>query len=261
MVGATPAGIVSVSRISIPISFDPYGSVFVVFRASAEPQADHIVSVQRDGAAVYGLAPVVEYQFSTTDVKQADDKGLVIEAADEGRYNFVTAAGHSLKAEIPQLPGPISIQGPWELEFPKNLGAPDHVTLDRLISWTEHPDPGVKYFSGTATYRNRFTLPEGMLGSDRRLYLDLGHVCVIAEVVLNGKDLGVLWKPPFIVDVTDTVTAGNNDLEIRVVNLWPNRLIGDEQLPEDCEWATPLSRRDPVQRTGACRCSVGRSGF
>jgi hypothetical protein len=68
---------------------------------------------------------------------------------------------------------------------------------------------------------------------------------VIAEVLLNGYDLGTLWKPPFIVDVTDTVTSGKNDLEIKIVNLWPNRLIGDEQLPEDCEWATPSTRQDP----------------
>ena len=238
LVGSMPAERVIVSRITIPINLDPYGSVFVVFRASAEPQADHIVSVRRNGVAMYGLTPLVQYQFGTTDVKQTGDKGLIIEATGPGKYDFVTAAGHSLKAEIPQLPGPISIQGPWELKFPKNLGAPEQVTLDRLISWSEHPNPGVKYFSGTATYRNRFTLREDMLGSDRRLCLDLGHVCVIAEVVLNGHDLGILWKPPFVVDVTDIVTAGNNHLEIRVVNLWPNRLIGDEQLPDDSEWTT-----------------------
>jgi hypothetical protein len=245
---ATPVGAtadrVSVSRISIPISLDPYGSVFVMFRASAEPQAENIIAVRRDGAAAYGLKPLVQNQFSATDVKQTD-KGLIIEAANEGTYKFVTAAGHSLKAVIPQLPDPFAIQGPWRLEFPKNLGAPDHVTLDRLVSWTEHPDSGVKYFSGTATYRNRFALREGMLGPDRRLYLDLGRVCVMAEVALNGKNLGILWKPPFTVDVTDIVTAKNNDLEIRVVNLWPNRLIGDEQLPEDCEWGTPLTTKDP----------------
>ena len=244
-VGATPTELVSVSKISIPIRFDPYGSVFVVFRGSTEPHAENIVSVQRNGAAVHSLAPVLECEFSTTDVKQADDKGLMIEAAEGANYNFVTAAGQVLKAEIPPLPSPISIPGPWELEFPKNLGAPDHVSLDRLISWTEHSNPGVKYFSGTATYRKRFTLPEGMRGPDRRLCLDLGRVCVIAEVALNGKDLGILWKPPFMVDVTDTVAAGSNDLEIRVVNLWPNRLIGDEQLPEDCEWGTPSTPRDP----------------
>lgn len=249
---SNPVGVASdemtVNRISIPISLEPYGSVFVVFRASAEPQPDHIVAVQRDDAAIYGPPPVLEYQFSTTDVKQDDDKRLFIETAEQVTYKFVTARNHSLKAEIPQLPSPISIQGPWELHFPKNLGAPDHVTLDRLISWTEHSDPGVKYFSGTATYRNRFILTKGMLGPERRIYLDLGRVCVIAEVVLNGNNLGVLWKPPFIVDVTDAVTAESNELEIRVVNLWPNRLIGDEQLPDDCEWATPSSTQDPFPK-------------
>ncbi|MGH9616426.1 MAG: glycosylhydrolase-like jelly roll fold domain-containing protein, partial [Acidobacteriaceae bacterium] len=235
-------------RVTIPIGLDPYGSVFVVFRAGTGPRADHIVSIRRNGAAAYGLAPVLQNLMSANDVKQADDKGLALETADEGTYNFVTAAGHSLKARVPRLPGPILLEGPWQLEFPKDLGAPDRVTLDRLISWTEHPDFGVKYFSGTATYRNRFKLREGMLAPDRRLYLDLGRVCVIAEVALNGKDLGILWKPPFTVDVTDFLTRGNNALEIRVVNLWPNRLVGDEHLPEDCEWATPSTPRDPFPK-------------
>lgn len=241
---ATP---VNSARVTIPLSFDPYGSVFVVFRRSAGPQADHIVSIQRNGAAVYGLTPVLQNLMSTTDVKRGDG-GLVIETSAEGTYNFVTAAGHSLSAQVPQLADPITIQGPWRLEFPKDLGAPDHVTLDRLIAWTDHPDFGVKYFSGTATYRNRFKLNKGMLGSNHGLYLDLGSVSVIAEVVLNGKDLGVLWKPPFIVDITDLVNAENNNLEIRVVNLWPNRLIGDEHLPDDCVWAKPSSARDPFPK-------------
>ena len=247
---ATPIGINSSgakarSRISIPIALDPYGSVFVAFRSGTEPRTDNITSIQRNGAAVFDLAPVVECQFNAADVKQADDKQLILETSDEGVYRFVTSAGNSLKAVIPQLPDPISIQGPWEVRFPKNLGAPDSVTLDRLISWTEHPYPGMKYFSGTATYHAQFTLPGEMRGQGRHLYLDLGRVCVIAEVLLNGKNLGTLWKPPFIADVTETILAGKNDLEIRIVNLWPNRLIGDEQLPEDCEWATPLTPQDP----------------
>ena len=250
-VGATPAEMAIVNRVSIPINLDPYGSVFVVFRASAEPQTENIVSIQHNGAAIYAFTPVpiLEYPFNTTNVKQTNEKQWIVEAIDEGTYNFVTAAGRLLNAKVPPLPTPISIEGPWELEFPKNLGAPNHATLDRLISWTEHPDSGVKYFSGTATYRNRFTLPKEMPDAGRRLYLDLGRVCVIAEVALNGKDLGILWKPPFIVDVTDAAVAGNNDLEIRVVNLWPNRLIGDEQLPDDCEWVTPLSVRDPFPKS------------
>jgi hypothetical protein len=138
--------------------------------------------------------------------------------------------------EVPALPKPLEIGGPWELEFPKGWGAPERVTLERLISWTDHPNSGVKYFSGTATYQRKFEVPAQMLARDRRLYLDLGAVYVIAQAKLNGRNLGILWKPPFAVDVTDIIHAGANDLVVSVVNLWPNRLIGDEQLSSDREW-------------------------
>src|SRR5208337_3843125 len=100
--------------------------------------------------------------------------------------------GRVLRGLVPELPDPWLVEGPWELEFPKGLGAPERVTLERLISWTEHPNPGVKYFSGTAIYRRRFTVPAGMPSRERRLYLDLGRVCVIAQAKLNGHDLGIL---------------------------------------------------------------------
>jgi hypothetical protein len=120
--------------------------------------------------------------------------------------------------------------------FPAGWGAPPRVEFDRLMSWPGHPDSGVKYFSGTATYRRTISIPPAMLGGNRALYLDLGRVEVIAEVRLNGRDLGILWKPPFRVEITDAARAGDNDLEVKVVNSWANRLIGDEQLPEDAEW-------------------------
>jgi hypothetical protein len=110
------------------------------------------------------------------------------------------------------------------------------VILPALISWSEHSNPGVKYFSGTATYRSKLVVPKTVQVPDRGIFLDLGRVAVIAQVKLNGRDLGILWKPPFTVDVTEVLRAGTNDLEVRVVNLWINRLIGDEQLPDDCEW-------------------------
>ena len=110
------------------------------------------------------------------------------------------------------------------------------MNLERLVSWTEHSQAGVRYFSGTATYRRQFDVPARMLAKDRALYLDLGRVAVIAQPRLNGRDLGILWKPPFRVDVTDILRAGANELLVSVVNLWPNRLIGDDHLPPDCEW-------------------------
>jgi hypothetical protein len=103
------------------------------------------------------------------------------------------------------------------------------------MSWTAHANAGVKYFSGTATYTKSFSFAGGKV-ADGRYVLDLGDLRNLAEVKLNGRDLGILWKPPFRVDVTDALRAGENALEVKVTNLWPNRLIGDEQLPEDREW-------------------------
>jgi hypothetical protein len=150
-----------------------------------------------------------------------------------GTYAIQTADGKSRRFEIGTLPEPLAIGGPWELRFPPHWGAPQHVTLEKLVSWSQHADPGVRYFSGTATYHKTIDVPRDMLGKHRRLYLDLGRVEVMAKVRLNGKDLAVLWKPPYRTEITDAVQAGGNTLEISVVNLWPNRMIGDEQLPDD----------------------------
>jgi hypothetical protein len=133
------------------------------------------------------------------------------------------------------VPQPADVAGPWTLTFPPNWGAPAKATLDKLISWPDSPDNGIKYFSGTATYTRTLSIPPEMLGANHRLYLDLGDVEVIAQVKLNGKDLGVLWKPPYALDIADVAHPGDNALEIKVTNLWPNRIIGDEQLPEDSE--------------------------
>jgi len=152
-----------------------------------------------------------------------------------GAYELTTAAGQTLKAAAQNVPAPVEITGSWQLSFPPNWGAPEQITLNKLISWTEHPEAGVKYFSGTATYRKTFSLAEAP-AANQRVFLDLGQLKNIAEVKLNGKDLGILWKPPFRIEVTDAARVGENELEVRVTNLWPNRLIGDEQLPDDREW-------------------------
>ncbi|HEY0624483.1 glycosyl hydrolase [Sphingomonas sp.] len=128
---------------------------------------------------------------------------------------------------------PAALAKPWQVSFPEGLGAPARVTLDRLQSLHRHADAGVRHFSGTASYATSFTVPRGALGEGRRLWLDLGRVEVIAGVRVNGRQLATLWKPPFLIDVTDAVQAGANRLDVAVTNLWPNRLIGDEQLPQE----------------------------
>jgi len=124
----------------------------------------------------------------------------------------------------------LTISSPWKLAFPPNLGAPSQINLDSLISWTAASDPGVKYFSGTATYVNQFNLPVGWDRQGSKVVLDLGRVREFAQVTLNGKQLpAILWKPPFTLDVTSTLRGGVNNVEVKVTNLWPNRIIGDQQ--------------------------------
>ncbi len=126
------------------------------------------------------------------------------------------------------------LAGAWEVSFDPKWGGPARpVTLARLTDWSAHSDAGIRFYSGTATYRKTFALPPATTG--RRMSLDLGQVEVMAEVILNGKNLGVLWKPPYRVEVTSALRPGENSLEIKVVNLWVNRMIGDEQLPEDSD--------------------------
>lgn len=124
----------------------------------------------------------------------------------------------------------------WSLTFPPKLGAPGTAKFDKLISWPNSPVTGIKYFSGSAVYRKSITVPTSFVGSGKALRLNLGDVKNFATVTLNGKTIATLWKPPFVLDVTKFVHAGANDLQIKVTNLWPNRIIGDEQLPPDVEW-------------------------
>ncbi len=128
--------------------------------------------------------------------------------------------------ETVQMKEACTLEGPWNVSFQEGRGAPASTVFERLASWTESSDSGIKYFSGTAKYTKEF---EFEADGDHHYELDLGGVCNIAEVTLNGTKLRTLWRAPFKVDVTDALKPGLNKLEISVTNLWPNRLIGDEQ--------------------------------
>ncbi|MGN6296394.1 MAG: glycosylhydrolase-like jelly roll fold domain-containing protein, partial [Ginsengibacter sp.] len=126
------------------------------------------------------------------------------------------------------------LTGPWQVNFPKGWGAPEKIEFPQLISYTEHQNEGVKYFSGTAEYNTTINVPQNLINKNKLISLDLGEVSVIAEVRINGKKLGTYWKPPFKVDATSAIKSGINSIQIFVTNLWPNRLIGDErQFPAD----------------------------
>lgn len=123
--------------------------------------------------------------------------------------------------------------GAWTVKFDPKWGGPESVSFEQLEDWTKWPEPGIRHYSGKATYTRTFDLPEAVRTSRQRLYLDLGKVKNVAEVRLNDRHLGVVWTAPWHIEITRAVQPTGNRLEVDVVNLWPNRLIGDAALPPD----------------------------
>ena len=175
-----------------------------------------------------------------------------------GMMTYSTSTGRTETVRVEKVPAAVELTGPWEVTFPDNLGAPENAKFEELTSWSSSADEGVRHFSGTATYKKTFVAPKELLESNTSLELDLGTVRVMAEVVLNRKKLGVLWKAPFRVDLDGAVKEGKNDLEVRITNLWKNRLIGDAYHREDTkrrganakqwpDWLTNKTKR-PTER-------------
>lgn len=247
-------------RTRVPVALEPNGSVFVVFRRPAAGPT--ITRVVCDGT------PLSERDSACPiRLRRNADGQIELHAREAGRYTWVCSDGRERSIEV-VAPHPIELSNPWNVAFPgvPTLGTP--LVWPRLMSWTEHADDAVKHFSGTATYTTRFDLPAEALAPDRRLWLDLGAVEVMAEVRVNGRDLGVLWKTPFEVDITEAARPGANELEVKVTNLWWNRLVGDDRLPPAARTTfttapprTPRNRLLPSGLLGpvAVRTSVVRA--
>jgi hypothetical protein len=192
----TPDGVTTNGRVTLSLEFAPCGSIFVVFRQSTS------------------VAP--------SDSRKVGPVGWA--SARAGSLGIAGLEQHGLK--------PILL-GPWTVRFDPKWGGPGAVPFPQLVSWTQRPEEGIRFYSGTAVYETSFDLPQSLRGSKPPMVLDLGKVKELAEVRLNGKNLGVLWTPPFRVDVTDAIQATGNRLQIEVVNFWPNRVIGDQSLPPE----------------------------
>ena len=209
-------------RTRVPVALDPHGSVFVVFRKAAV--GSPVVKASKDGQPLGASAEPCPIRL----LRRADG-GIAATVTQPGRYTLDRADGRQSILDTSGLPAPITLVGPWRVRFPS--GVSQAHDWPQLISWSENSDDAVRHFSGTASYETQFHLPAEKLGPGRRLTLDLGRVEVIAEVRVNGKDLGTLWKRPFAVDITDAVSPGSNTIEIKVTNNWWNRLVGDDKLP------------------------------
>jgi hypothetical protein len=127
------------------------------------------------------------------------------------------------------------VKGPWTVHFDPKWGGPESAEFPELVDWTKRPEEGIKYYSGKATYVTTFELEIPPNDSLPGIYLNLGELKNLAEVRLNGNDLGVCWSKPFRVNISRAARSGRNDLEIDIVNLWPNRLIGDAHMPPE-QW-------------------------
>ncbi|MEJ2705642.1 MAG: glycosyl hydrolase [Sedimentisphaerales bacterium] len=140
------------------------------------------------------------------------------------------------------------VTGPWDVSFDPNWGGPEKIVFDELESWTQCNERGIKYYSGLATYRKSFDLPD-LQSFEGDLYLDLGDVRHIARVRFNGKDLGVVWTAPWRRKITNVARVGDNFLEIEVANLWTNRLLGDQMKPDagirTVQWPSGLLEGKP----------------
>jgi hypothetical protein len=162
------------------------------------------------------------------------DGSVAASSSSATRAELVFASGRRTAVILPAPAAPTLLNGPWQVSLDSPVDSKRSISLPSLIDLGQHADPAVKYFSGTATYSKKFQISDFKSGSP--VHLDLGKVHDLARVTLNGRDLGVLWQPPFALDISSALKTGENLLEIAVTNTWHNRLVGDEQFPADFEW-------------------------
>jgi len=206
-------------RTRIPLTLTPYGSIFIVLRHAAAKK--NVVELTRDGNILYNSTHS-ELPLALT----LTPDGLDTPTPGVYRVTYSDGASQQLTA---RPVASVSITTPWTITFPPNWGAPPEITETKLDSWTNSPDPGVRYFSGTATYRTTLHLDSAEFSPTYSLWLSLGAVDEVAAVRINGKPAQVLWKQPWTLRAGQLLHPGDNVIEIDVTNLWPNRLIGDAQ--------------------------------
>jgi len=216
-------------RTLIPLCFEPEGSQFIVFRKKAP--SVHVIQLQKDGRSLF---PGNEYKDAGMPlmeiVKTGAGTSSIITAP--GNYTLTWSNGKisTVNSTRPNVVFPLT--GAWQISFDTAWGGPAQIQVDTLQSWTDFMDAGIKYYSGAAVYKKKFSVGRDHL-TETKAVLDLGNVLEMASVTVNGYKMPVRWCAPFRFDITQYIHAGDNQLEVEVVNLWPNRLIGDSRLPQE----------------------------
>ncbi|EON79072.1 putative acetyl xylan esterase [Lunatimonas lonarensis] len=210
------------NAIRMPVVLAPGGSTFVVFAKNGSGPSFRTLTSSKS----------VDLNLPEEEVVQATSRSVVLECWQNGTYTVQSKQGKKYTALVEQIPLPYVLEGAWKLEFAPEWGAPSEAVFPDLISWTDHEHQGIRYYSGLGTYRKSINVPSDWLAGDTQIYLDLGDVREVAEVMVNGRSAGIVWKPPFHAAITDLVQPGENCIRIEVANLWVNRLAGDKQLPD-----------------------------
>lgn len=208
----------SEGRTELPLKFPARGSVFIVFEGAPHT---HAVRIDRDGSAVFpSIAPGAGI---------FGEDNATFGAALPGTYQLTNSDGTTRQLSVVTNANVPALATDWTLQFPLHWGAPASVPWSNFVSWTESSDPGIRYFSGTATYRGMLRVPDAPMNSRQELWIDLGEVREVATIRVNGKPVATLWHPPFRARIDAPLHTGENTVEIDVSNLWANRLIGDSQ--------------------------------
>lgn len=199
--------------------------------------------------------------FETSPRLHMNNGCLQWTTAQEGEIHVETTDGKRLKAKAKNIPEGVELNENWDVLFIDPYKKEFSAQMPVLASLSENQDEKIRYFSGTAVYRKQVDVPSELLQKDICLQLDLGMVGVIAEVIVNGTPVDTLWKAPFRMEVGQLLHKGKNDLEIRVSNTWRNRLIGDEQYPQDVQMRGKTSAQFPDWLKGQGERQSQRSTF
>ena len=197
-------------------------SIFLVFKDNLESQS------------------FIENVFSSlpdTSFSILNREKMIVKSMEKGVFQVQMSNGEIKQAVINYVIPNIHLNTPWNVKFLPAYDADSfELKYNTLDSWASSNDKRVRYFSGTAIYTNSITIPEEYVSSEINVKLSLGEVKELAAVSVNDEFVDVLWHPPFEIDITNYVKAGNNKLTIHVTNTWTNRMIGDEQYMDDCQW-------------------------
>jgi hypothetical protein len=216
-------------RTIVPLLFEPEGSKFIIFR-NAE-QKPHITEIRKDNQSVFPEFSLETKKTGYINFRRNEGK-VIAEISEPGNYSLLWSDGKKEELRSGKKDMENWLFGEWDIRFDPKWGAPANVKTEKLKSWTEFDEPGIKYYSGTATYHKTFKVSPAEM-KQTRLVLDLGNVKEMASVIINGHQMQVLWSSPFKFDITQFVKSGDNELEVEVVNMWVNRLVGDGKLPEN----------------------------